>query len=62
MKSLIENTVNNKTILCLDLEHKGKKIGQHISPNLPILKEKLIKNNFEVIKKFKEIHVWKKKF
>ena len=58
---LIENTINNKTILCLDLEHKGKKIGQHISPNLPILKERLIKNNFEVIKKFKEIHVWKKK-
>ena len=58
---LIKNTINDKTLLCLDLEHKGKKIGQHISPNLPILKEKLIKNNFQVIKKFKEIHVWKKK-
>ena len=59
---LINNTTSNKTLLCLDLEHKGKKIGQHISPNLPILKDRLIKNNFEVIKKFKEIHVWKKKF
>tara|TARA_Y100000591_G_C21703188_1_gene629367 strand:+ start:121 stop:972 length:852 start_codon:yes stop_codon:yes gene_type:complete len=58
---LIDNTTNNKTLLCLDLEHKGKKIGQHISPNLPILKERLIKNNFQVIKKFNELHVWKKK-
>ena len=58
---LINNTNDNKTLLCLDLEHKGKKVGQHISPNLPILKERLIKNNFEVINKFKEIHVWKKR-
>tara|TARA_B100000767_G_C19738739_1_gene525130 strand:+ start:588 stop:1445 length:858 start_codon:yes stop_codon:yes gene_type:complete len=57
---LILNTKNNKTLLCLDLEHKGEKIGQHISPNLPILKERLIKNNFKVIKEFKEVHVWKK--
>jgi hypothetical protein len=58
---LINNTTDKKTLLCLDLEHKGKKVGQHISPNLPILKERLIKNNFEVVKKFKEIHIWKKK-
>ena len=58
---LISNTKDNKTYLCLDLEHKGPKIGQHISPNLPILKEKLIKNNFKVIKKFSEVHVWIKK-
>ena len=58
---LINNTIDKKTILCIDLEHKGKKIGHHISPDLPILKEKLIKNNFEVINKFKEIHIWKKK-
>ena len=57
---LISNTKNNKTYLCLDLEHKGPKGGQHINPNLPIFKEKLIKNNFKVIKKFSEIHVWKK--
>lgn len=47
-------------LLCLDLEHKGSKTVQHLNPNLPILKEKLIKNNFKVIKKFEEIHVWKK--
>ena len=57
---LISNTKNNKTFLCLDLEHKGSKGGQHIYPNLPILKEGLIKNNFKVIKKFSEIHVWRK--
>lgn len=58
---LISNTNDKLSLLCLDLEHKGEKIGQHISPNLPILKKKLIENNFEVIKKFGEIHVWKKK-
>lgn len=58
---LISNTNDKSSLLCLDLEHKGEKIGQHISPNLPILKKKLIENNFQVIKKFGEIHVWKKK-
>lgn len=58
---LISNTKDNKTYLCLDLEHKGPKGGQHISPNLPILKERLIKNNFKVVKKFSEVHVWLKK-
>ena len=57
---LISNTNDDKTLLCLDLEHKGEKMGQHISPNLPILKNKLINNNFKVIKKFKEVHVWRK--
>ena len=57
---LISNTHDNKTLLCLDLEHKGEKVGQHISPNLPILKERLLDKNFTVIKKFNEIHVWKK--
>ncbi|WP_023648664.1 hypothetical protein [Candidatus Pelagibacter ubique] len=57
---LISNTKNDKTLLCLDLEHKGEKTVQHISPNLPVLKDRLIKNNFKVIKEFKEIHVWKK--
>ena len=58
---LISNTNDNKTLLCLDLEHKGEKQGQHISPNLPILKIKLIENNFEVIKEFNDIHIWRKK-
>ena len=58
---LISNTNDNKTLLCLDLEHKGEKQGQHISPNLPILKKKLIENNFEVIKEFNDTHIWRKK-
>lgn len=58
---LISNTYEKETLLCLDLEHKGEKIGQHISPNLPVLKRKLIENNFQVINKFGEVHVWKKK-
>ena len=57
---LIANTNNTKTLLCLDLEHKGAITTQHINPNLPILKQKLIDNNFKVIKKFQEIHVWQK--
>ena len=57
---LIISTKNPKTLLCLDLEHKGAVTIQHISPNLPILKAKLIENNFRVIKKFQEIHVWEK--
>ena len=57
---LITNTNNPKTLLCLDLEHKGAITTQHINPNLPILKQKLIDNNFTVIKKFQEIHVWQK--
>ena len=57
---LITNTNNPKTLLCLDLEHKGAITTQHINPNLPILKQKLIDNNFKVIKKFQEIHVWQK--
>lgn len=62
--SLIDNLIKisneKKILLCLDLEHKGQKTVQHINPNLPIFKEKLIKNNFKVIKKFNDIHVWKK--
>ena len=57
---LIANTNDTKTLLCLDLEHKGAITTQHINPNLPILKQKLIDNNFKVIKKFQEIHVWQK--
>ena len=57
---LIINTKSPKTLLCLDLEHKGAITAQHINPNLPIFKEKLINNNFKVIKKFNEIHVWEK--
>ena len=57
---LIKNTKNKKNLLCLDLEHKGDKTVQHLNPNLPILKKKLINNKFEVIKKFEEIHIWKK--
>jgi hypothetical protein len=57
---LIFYTRNPKTLLCLDLEHKGAYTTQHISPNLPVLKKKLIDNNFEVIEKFEEVHVWKK--
>ena len=58
---LIINTKSSKTLLCLDLEHKGAITVDHINPNLPVLKEKLINNNFKVIKKFKEIHVWEKR-
>ena len=58
---LISNTKNDETLLCLDLEHKGDKIGQHISPNLPVLKNRLIENDFEIIKKFGDIHIWKRK-
>ena len=57
---LIANTNDTKTLLCLDLEHKGAITTQHINPNLPVLKQKLIDNNFTVIKKFQEIHVWQK--
>tara|TARA_B100000902_G_scaffold330705_1_gene327793 strand:- start:1018 stop:1872 length:855 start_codon:yes stop_codon:yes gene_type:complete len=56
---LISNTNDNKTLLCLDLEQKNA-TNQHISPDLPILKDKLIKNNFKVIKKFNDVHVWRK--
>ncbi len=57
---LISNTNDKKTLLCLDLEHKGKKVGQHINPNLPIFKEKLLSNNFKVIEIFDEVHVWRR--
>jgi len=57
---LIIFTKNNKSLLCLDLEHKGAKSVQHISPNLPVLKTKLLNNDFRIIKKFDEIHVWQK--
>ena len=57
---LIIYTKNSKSLLCLDLEHKGAKTTQHISPNLPILKKKLLDSNFRVIKEFGDIHVWKK--
>lgn len=57
---LIANTKNDKTLLCLDLEHKGDKTIQHLNPNLPLLKNKLIDNNFKVINKFEEVHVWKR--
>ena len=57
---LIIFTKNNKSLLCLDLEHKGAKSVQHISPNLPVLKTKLLNNDFRVIKKFDEIHIWQK--
>ena len=56
---LISNTNDNKTLLCLDLEQKHVNV-EHISPNLPILKDKLIKNNFKIIEKFNDVHVWKK--
>jgi hypothetical protein len=56
---LISNTNDNKTLLCLDLEPKRPSC-QHLSPDLPILKDRLIKNNFEVIKKFNDVHVWRK--
>ena len=58
---LIENTNKKNTLLCLDLEHKGNVTVDHINPNLPILKEKLLNNNFHVIKKFEEVEVWEKK-
>ena len=57
---LIIYTKDSKSLLCLDLEHKGAKTIQHISPNLPILKKKLLDNNFRVIKEFGDIHIWKK--
>jgi hypothetical protein len=57
---LISNTKSKKTLLCLDLEHKGKKILDHLNPNLPILKEKLINKDFKVIKKFEEVEVWER--
>ena len=60
IEDIISNTTNSKTLLCLDLEHKGAKTVQHINPNLPILKKKLENNNFQVIKKFDEVHIWKK--
>jgi hypothetical protein len=58
---LIIYTNDKKSLLCLDLEPKLKGI-QHISPNLPILKKKLLDNNFSVIKKFGDIHIWKKNY
>ena len=60
IEELMINTKNKKTLLCLDLEHKGAYSTQHISPNLPILKKILIDNNYQVIKKFEEVHVWQK--
>ena len=57
---LIANTTNSKTLLCLDLEHKGEKTVQHLNPNLPVLKKKLIDNKFKIVKKFDEILIWKK--
>ena len=60
INELVSFTKNDKTLLCLDLEHKGEKDVQHISPNLPILKKNLIENGFKVIKKFGEVHIWKK--
>lgn len=56
---LILNTNDSKTLLCLDLEQKRPSC-QHLSPDLPILKDRLIKNNFKVIKKFNDVHVWRK--
>ncbi len=58
---LIINVTDEKTLLCLDLEAKSPHNKQHISPNLPILKEKLVNNNFRVIKEFGDIHIWEKK-
>ena len=55
---LIVFSKNQNTLLCLDLEHKGGVTLHHLNPNLPILKKKLLDNNFRVVKKFKEIHVW----
>ena len=60
IENIISKVTNDKTLLCLDLEHKGEKTVQHINPNLPILKKKLENNNFQVIKKFDDVHVWKK--
>jgi hypothetical protein len=60
IKDLIDNTKNSKTLLCLDLEHKGKKTTQHINPNLPLFKKDLIDSGFHVIKKFGDVHIWKK--
>lgn len=60
IKDLIDNTKNSKTLLCLDLEHKGKKTTQHINPNLPLFKNDLIDSGFHVIKKFGDVHIWKK--
>jgi hypothetical protein len=57
---LISFTKSKNSLLCLDLEHKGAKTIQHISPNLPILKNKLLDNGFKVIKKFGEVHVWQR--
>jgi hypothetical protein len=57
---LIVFNKNSETLLCLDLEHKGTVTTQHINPNLPIFKKKLVDNNFRVIKEFKEVHVWQK--
>jgi hypothetical protein len=57
---LVSFTKNKNSLLCLDLEHKGEKNVQHISPNLPILKTKLLDAGFKVIKKFGEVHVWQK--
>lgn len=61
VEDLIINISDKKTLLCLDLEAKSPHNKQHISPNLPILKEKLINNNFRVIKEFGDIHIWEKK-
>ena len=60
INNLIHKTNNSETLLCLDLEHKGNNTIQHINPNLPTLKNDLIENNFKIIKKFGDIHVWKR--
>ena len=60
IEDLIFNTKNSKILLCLDLETKSTHSIQHLSPNLPILKKKLVDSNFKVIKEFGDIQVWKK--
>ena len=60
VEELVYNTKNKKTLLCLDLEHKGEITIQHISPNLTTLKKILTENGFEVIKKYGDINIWRK--
>jgi methyltransferase family protein len=45
-------------LLAVDLEHKGEVVHQHISPDLPPLKDKLKAAGFELLATFGVLTVW----
>lgn len=44
--------------LALDLEHKGPVMGQHINPNLPPLKERLVAKGLRELVRFGQVGIW----